>query len=420
MQTGQLPEPSDPSHRDFFASVGAGEILHIWQRPADPAECSCVMFRDASGATSTVQGPATDDFQMASYRVTNGGMLSVFWDESDTRVSLCYAFDPERVFTDGIRLLWTTPQSTGDSRRYRLHLAPPFGWMNDPNGMISIDGRLHCFYQHYPHARHWNTMHWGHALSGNLVDWTHLPVFLHPRAEMLADRSKTGGAFSGSAVVAEDGLRLFYTDHEDGRTPEQEWQITAFSPDLLAAGPTEVLIDERPPLPGFGRDLRDPFVFRGPDGKWKMLLGGADAGAGLVLLYETDAADAASGWRFVGPLHREPLPRSFPAECPCLVPLGEGDLWVLVFGLVGHQRLVHGRLNPSLALIGRFDGTHFEEVARQYLDFVGDCYAFQSFLHDGKPIGMAWAANWANVRPSADFSAAMTFPAACGGKTASC
>jgi beta-fructofuranosidase len=187
--------------------------------------------------------------------------------------------------------------------------------------------------------------------------------------------------------------------------------MTAVSPDLIGAGPSTVVIGERPPLPGFGRDLRDPYVFKGPDGLWKMVLGGHDDGAALVLLYETDDLGAACDWRFAGVLHREPLPRAVPAECPCVIALdGEGDgLHALVFGLIGRRSLVKGRLNPSFALVGRFDGTHFEEVARRELDFIGDCYGFQGFSTWNGPAGLAWAANWADVRRSQDFPSAMTF-----------
>ena len=217
---------------------------------------------------------------------------------SETLVSVAYAYTPATVFEDGIRVIFAREEAAPNRSRFRLHFAPPFGWMNDPNGLIEVGGRTHLFYQHYPHARHWDTMHWGHAISDNLVDWTHLPVFLHPAAHMLADRAKSGGAFSGSAIArAQGGLRIFHTDRED-RRDEQEWQMTAVSADALHAGASTPILQERPPLPGFGRDLRDPYVFKGPDDRWKMLLGGADEAAALVLLYETDDPDAASGWRF--------------------------------------------------------------------------------------------------------------------------
>ncbi len=397
----------------FAAHVQAGEILHLWQKPARAGAPSRTWLRAATGAAVDLVGPPSDDFQMVSHVLAVTGEIALSWDETETLVSVCYAYDPGRVFEQGIRVLWTSAAAAPERLRYRLHLAPPFGWMNDPNGLISIGGRVHAFYQHYPNALHWDTMHWGHAWSDDLVNWTHLPVFLHPWPVMLAEAGRAGGAFSGSAIAGPDGgLRIFHTDREDGRSPEQEWQMTAVSRDFLSAGPSVAVIEDRPPLEGFGNDLRDPYVFRGPDGLWKMVLGGNDTAAALVVLYETSDPEAATGWRFVGPLHREPLPRSVPAECPCVLPLdGEGEgLYVLIFGLIGHHGLVLGRRNPSLAIVGRFDGRSFQEIARRELDFVGDCYAFQGFLHEGRPVGMAWAANWADVRRTEDFTSAMTFP----------
>ena len=68
-----------------------------------------------------------------------------------------------------------------DARWYpRYHLAPPFGWCNDPNGMCFYKGQYHFFYQHYPYAPEWGPMHWGHAVSDDLAYWKHLPIALKP------------------------------------------------------------------------------------------------------------------------------------------------------------------------------------------------------------------------------------------------
>lgn len=410
--TASAADAGDASRSWFATELGAGDILHIWQKPVHGSAASCVSVRDAAGGETELIGPPSDDFQMIALTISVSGKTRLEWDGAGTAVSVCYAFNPARVFDEGIRVLWAAAPARASRSRFRLHYAPPFGWMNDPNGLIEIGGRTHLFFQHYPHAHRWDTMHWGHAVSGNLVDWIDLPVFLLPPAKMLAEPGKIGGAFSGSAIArAGGGLRIFHTDREDGRQPEQEWQMTAISQDCLSAGPSAAVIDTRPPLPGFGRDLRDPYVFKGPDGLWKMVLGGADSTAALVLLYETDDETAATGWRFSGVLHREPLARAVPAECPCLIALdGEGQgLHALVFGLVGHQTPVNGRLNPSYALVGRFDGRRFIEVARRELDFAGDYYAFQSFTYEGRPVGIAWAANWAYVRRTHDFLSCTTF-----------
>jgi len=410
LREGQAPV----QHADrFSAALAEGDVVHLWHKPASNGSGGSRVHIRVDGETvATLTGPPSDDFQMASFTARADAQYEARWDASDTLVSVAYAFAPERVFDDGIHMLFARAETAANTARCRLHLAPPFGWMNDPNGLIETGGRTHLFYQHYPHARHWDTMHWGHATSDNLVDWIHLPVFLHPAPHMLADSSHSGGAYSGSAIARrEGGLRIFHTDREDRRAAP-EWQMTAVSSNAIEAGGSTPVLSVRPSLPGFGPDLRDPYVFMGPDGLWKMLLGGADETAALVLLYETETADAADGWRYVGVAHREPLARAVPAECPCLVALdGEGEgLCALVFGLIGHRALVNDRFNPSYVLIGRFDGRSFEEVGRRELDFIGDCYAFQGFRHRSGPVGLAWAANWAEVHRGRDFPSAMTFP----------
>ncbi len=91
-------------------------------------------------------------------------------------------------------------------RRDILHLRAPGNWMNDPNGFIYYRGKYHLFYQYFPYAPVWGTMHWGHAVSEDLIHWEHLGVALFPTKAY--DRS---GVFSGSAVEKDGRLYLYYS-----------------------------------------------------------------------------------------------------------------------------------------------------------------------------------------------------------------
>ena len=98
-----------------------------------------------------------------------------------------------------------------------LHLKSPGNWINDPNGFIYYKGKYHLFYQYFPYLPEWGTMHWGHAVSEDLVHWEHLGVALFPTKEY--DKN---GIFSGSAIEKDGKLYLYYsavkyleTDEED-------------------------------------------------------------------------------------------------------------------------------------------------------------------------------------------------------------
>ena len=388
-----------------------GDHIHLWMRPRPGGTFSSVSVNLAGEVHDLRVDGLTRNPLPLTWASPASGDAALAWIEDDTEMSVVYAFSPSTVEDDGVRVLWTSPAATVVDERYKVHFSPPFGWMNDPNGLCEIDGVTHLFYQHNPHGRRWDTMHWGHATSHDGVYWVHQPIALLPREDLVRGACKQGGAYSGTSMPRPDGtMRLFFTDREDSRARARERQMTILLRNGVAEKPADILLDTHPPIPGYRNDWRDPFVFEGPDRRLKMLLGGADSSGSVVLLYETHDPEGVEGWRFVDVLVREPSPRHIPAECPCMIRLDGEDLWVLIFGLIGSRDEATQRRNLTRATIGRFDGRRFTPVTQHELDFGTDCYAMQVWHGGDGPRGIAWAANWTDVHSDRDFESAMTLP----------
>ena len=390
----------------------AEDHLHLWIRPISGSGTGKLRVTIGGDVSAlSVEGPSRNPLPI-DWQCPVTGDASLDWDEDSTELSLAYGFSPASVAQDGIRVVWTSPDTSIDGARNRFHFAPPFGWMNDPNGLCELDGVTHLFYQHNPHGRRWNTMHWGHATSHDGVNWVHQPIALLPREALVRAEDQRGGAYSGTALPQpDDTIRLYYTDREDGRLPTREWQMTAvLDPGAVTPGPATLLLDTHPDLPGYHNEWRDPFVFEADDGTLRMLLGGADAQGSVVLLYETADPEGAEGWCFVDVLFREASGQAIPVECPCMIRLDTENLWVLIFGLIGSRDEATLRRNLTRTHVGRFDGRSFVSIATHELDFGTDCYAMQVWHAADGPRGIAWAANWVDVCADVDFESAMTLP----------
>ena len=133
--------------------------------------------------------------------------------------------------------------------RPAFHLSARTGWMNDPNGFSFYGGKYHLFYQYHPYDCLWGPMHWGHAVSEDLLHWTYLPAALAP--DELYDRD---GCFSGSALALPDGRQLLmYTgvlreQQADGSIRETQTQCLA-----AGDGTDYEKYEKNPVLTGFPR-----------------------------------------------------------------------------------------------------------------------------------------------------------------------
>ncbi len=163
----------------------------------------------------------------------------------------------------------------GDPHRPQYHFLPPANWMNDPNGLLQWKGQYHLFYQYNPHGPFHAHIHWGHAVSADLVHWTDLPIALTPTAE----RADAHGCWSGSAIDNNGTPTLLYS----GLHPQVVCMATS-DDDLLTwhyyqgnpviAGPPAELQTET------GGHFRDPFVWKEGD-YWYLLRTGTWPQSGI-------------------------------------------------------------------------------------------------------------------------------------------
>lgn len=266
-----------------------------------------------------------------------------------------------------------------DWHRPRYHFLPPANWMNDPNGLIQWDGNVHLFYQYNPTGSLWGNMHWGHAVSSDLVHWTDLPLALAP---MPGGPDETG-CFSGCAVNNAGIPTLIYTGTR-GTANEIQTQCLASSSDGLLTWqkyPRNPVLSIVPVEAGQTSDFRDPFVWKEGD-TWLMALGSRikDVGGTIFLYRSADLID----WEYLGPLHIGDVNRHEAFwECPNFFWLD--DSWVLIIS--SHT---DSPTNTALYFIGTYKNYRFTPEYEGILDH-GTLYAPLTFVDEkDRRLLMGW------------------------------
>lgn len=279
-----------------------------------------------------------------------------------------------------------------------FHLSVRTGWLNDPNGFSYYKGKYHMFYQYYPYEAKWGPMHWGHAISDDLLHWKYLPAALAP--DEAYDRD---GCFSGSAVTLPDGRHmLMYTgvlkEHQaNGAYCEVQTQCIAIGDgtDYEKYSQNPVISEKDLPEGASRFDFRDPKILQKEGGGYYCVIGNRPAdGSGQILLYESDNG---LDWKFKNVLVSNNNRFGKMWECPDLFEL-DGK-WVLLTSPqdMFPQGLEYHNGNGTLCLIGEFDeetGT-FKEENNQSIDYGIDFYAPQTILTpDGRRVMIGWMQNW--------------------------
>jgi len=292
--------------------------------------------------------------------------------------------------------------------RPQYHFSPKENWMNDPNGLVYYKGEYHLFYQYHPYSKVWGPMHWGHAISRDLIHWEELPIALYP--------DELGQIFSGSAVVDQDNTSGLKNSEEDvlvaifthhGEKSEQ--QSIAYSNDK---GRTWTKYKGNPVVKNPGiKDFRDPKVFwHRPSQRWIMTLAAGDC----VHFY---GSPNLLDWSFLSSFGKEYGAHGGVWECPDLIELEiEGEnakKWVLIVSINP------GGPNGGSAVqyfTGDFDGITFaadmEKERVQWADYGRDFYAAVTWSNIEEPIWIGWMSNWqyANQVPTDPFRSVMSIP----------
>lgn len=285
-----------------------------------------------------------------------------------------------------------------EMERPAFHVSPFVGWMNDPNGFSYYNGEYHLFYQYHPYSAHWGPMHWGHAVSKDLLHWNYLPVALAPDESYDKD-----GVFSGSAISMSDGKQLLiYTgvrkeESEDGQINEYQTQCIAIGDGLNyeKSQLNPVINSDDIPKGSSKQDFRDPKIYQKEDGQYRCLVANrAEDGTGQLLLYSS--ADCIH-WNFEKVFAKNNGRYGLMWECPDFFELdGKGVILTSPQDMLPEGFEFHNG-NGNICIIGNYDSAmeEFTEEKVQAVDYGIDFYAMQTIKAvDGRRIMIGWMQNW--------------------------
>ena len=301
--------------------------------------------------------------------------------------------------------------------RPQFHFTPEAKWMNDPNGLVYHQGVYHLFYQYYPDDIVWGPMHWGHAISKDMIRWEQKPIALYP--------DELGLIFSGSAVVDHHNssgfgteenppLVAIYTYHlmEGEKAGKKDFQTQGIAYSL-DNGETFTKYEGNPVIPNDTgiKDFRDPKVYWDEASKyWVLILVAGDH----AKFYKSDDLKE---WSHMSDFGKESGAHGGVWECPDLFKLKVGETdeekWVLLISI--NPGAPNGGSGTQY-FVGDFDGKKFtaEHKDHKWLDWGTDNYAGVTYNNtpNNERIFIGWMSNWNYARntPTSTWRSAMTLP----------
>lgn len=284
------------------------------------------------------------------------------------------------------------------NQRPLFHFTPYIGWMNDPNGFSFYNGKYHLFYQYNPYDTKWDSMHWGHAVSSDMLNWEYLPAALAPDMDY-----DLYGCFSGSSIEFPNAQQLImYTGvcKENSGNMDLQTQCIAVGNglDYEKYQNNPVLTGDDLPQGMSCHDFRDPKVWHDTDGKYKCVVATCNKrGNGAILLYES--SDAFK-WNFCNFLAVNNNRFSKMWECPDFFELDGKNILVLSSQNMGADGFKYFEKCGVFCFIGKFvkSNNNFLSESKMPIDYGKDFYAPQTTVTpDGRRVMIGWLQKWSNV-----------------------
>lgn len=288
------------------------------------------------------------------------------------------------------------------------HLAPPIGWINDPNGFCWFKGRYHVFCQYYPYQPVWGPMHWGHWSSSDLVSWQWEGVAIAP------DQPYDDlGCFSGTALERDGKLWLVYTGvHRDALGEVIQEQCLAVSEDGIrfekyAGNP--IIKADMLPWGSDRRDFRDPKLMDDERGLRIMVAHRGENSGHIVSFRGSDMYTWVYDGELADGISKMP-------ECPDYFPLDGKD--ILLTCLMNQPMDGLKYQNEHHAVVyyaGREQSGRFQAEYLRSIDLGQDFYAPQTIMApEGRRLLIGWMQMWGEAPPNFylrhGWQGAYTFP----------
>lgn len=295
---------------------------------------------------------------------------------------------------DLIKLTVEAENNTNPGGRFRqkLHLMPPVGWLNDPNGLCQFKGIYHAFFQYSPFNAEGGVKMWGHYTSRNMIDWEYQGVTLYPDQPF-----DCSGVYSGCAFIEDGEMYLYYTgnvkledrdDYDYVNSGREANTVLVTSTDGVNFGRKRLLMKNSDYPADLTLHVRDPKVWK-ENGVYYMLQGARakeDSGQAIVFRSEDKLH-----WSFHSRVKTN-VKFGYMWECPDYFEVdGTKILSASVQGLTGDQWKERNVYQSGYFVV---DGDILGEYSLsdyRLWDYGFDYYAPQSFeTDDGRRIQIGW------------------------------